>query len=67
MDGDEDVDMDDFAVLQACLSGTTVPQNDPACLRAKLDGDVDVDFEDVSLFINCLSGPGNQSDPFCIP
>ena len=67
MDGDQDVDMDDFAVLQACLSGTTVPQDRPECVRAKLDGDSDVDLEDVNLFIRCLSGPNRKSDPFCIP
>ena len=34
-DGDGDVDQSDFGHLQACLSGSTVPQNDPICQDAQ--------------------------------
>lgn len=67
MDGDSDVDMEDFAVLQACLLGTSIAQDDPACARAKMDADQDVDSEDVARFMNCLSGPNVPSDPLCNP
>lgn len=65
LDNDGDVDLDDFAILQACLTGPSVPQEDPACQRARLDADLDVDVDDVNLFLNCLSGPDIASNPFC--
>lgn len=65
LDSDGDVDLDDFAILQGCLSGPAVPQTDPGCEQAKMDGDEDVDVDDVTVFLNCLSGPGQPSDAFC--
>ena len=65
IDGDADVDQDDFAVLQRCLSGTAMPQNDPACQAAKLDKDIDVDGADYALLEACLSGSGIPTDPEC--
>ncbi len=64
-DGDGDVDQDDFAHIQACLSGTSVAQTDPACLNARLDGDADVDEVDLGRFLNCFSGADNPVDPAC--
>lgn len=64
-DDDTDVDMDDFAYLQRCLSGEDVPQTDPACQNARLDGDADVDQDDILLFINCASGPNIPAAPEC--
>ncbi len=55
-DLDEDVDLDDFAVMQACLSGIGIPQQDPSCQAARLDVDPDVDTNDLDLFLTCLSG-----------
>lgn len=65
MDFDGDVDMDDFALLQWCLSGDFIPQPNPACAPAKLDGDDDVDANDLILFLGCLSGPNIPADPDC--
>ncbi|MEP0843027.1 MAG: chitobiase/beta-hexosaminidase C-terminal domain-containing protein, partial [Phycisphaerae bacterium] len=55
-DLDGDVDLDDYAQLQNCLSGFGIPQNNPACLKARLDGDTDVDVQDVAVFKSCLTG-----------
>lgn len=66
LDGDDDVDQEDFGVLQTCLSGTGIPQYDLACTRANLDGDSDVDFQDLDLFIACHSGPDMLPPPTCL-
>lgn len=66
MDGDDDVDQEDFGLLQACVSGPSVPQSDPACADARLDKDSDVDQADVSLFLGCLSGPEVVADWDCV-
>lgn len=57
LDGDEDVDQDDFGILQACFSGPFVPQTDPACQDALFDIDSDVDTDDVAVFLRCMKGP----------
>ena len=68
--GDFDADMDrdqaDFGHLQACLTGSGVPQNDANCQDAKLDGDADVDQEDARMLLRCLTGPGFLPDPHCV-
>lgn len=64
-DRDGDVDQEDFGHLQACYSGAFVPQEDPACLNARLDGDIDVDIEDFSLLFGCLSGEAVTAEPSC--
>ncbi|GMU22596.1 MAG: hypothetical protein AMXMBFR13_26810 [Phycisphaerae bacterium] len=64
-DRDGDVDLSDFGAFQACYSGPSVPQNDPACQDQKLDGDADVDLSDFGIFQNCLSGPHVPADPDC--
>jgi hypothetical protein len=61
-DVDYDVDMFDFAHLQACFSGSGVP-NDVGCADADLDTDGDVDQSDFSVFLSCL-GSANQP-PSC--
>ena len=66
-DLDADVDMDDFAYLQRCLSGPTTEQTDPDCAKALLDPDLDVDYADVQLFIECLAGPYVTPPPACGP
>lgn len=55
-DLDDDVDMEDFGAMQKCMSGTNVPQNDPACFLAHFDTGSDVDAEDMQSFIQCLAG-----------
>jgi len=64
-DGDEDVDQVDFGRFQVCLTGTNVPQPQPACAFARLDQDADVDAADFMLFQGCYSGPGVPADPSC--
>jgi len=63
--GDGDVDQDDFGHFQACLSGSTVAQNEPACLDAHLDEDVDVDRDDFAILQACFSGADVPADPAC--
>lgn len=64
-DDDTDVDQVDFGRFQACLTGTSIPQNDPACSRAKLDAGDDVDADDMLLFIGCMTGPGIAGSTDC--
>jgi len=65
-DDDNDVDLDDFGHLQACLTGWMVPQTDPDCWDARLDADEDVDEDDFALFRSCLSGAACPMDPTCL-
>lgn len=62
---DGDVDQEDFALLQQCLTGDLVPQVDLKCHMADLDGDSDVDTNDGGLFLRCLAGGGVPADPNC--
>jgi hypothetical protein len=54
-DKDGDVDQEDFAHFQRCVSGTGNPPTS-ACLNADLDGDGDVDQADFNIFFGCLAG-----------
>ncbi len=64
-DDDGDVDLDDFAVYQACSTGPAAPQTDPDCLPTDLDGDGDTDQSDFGVFQRCISGPTLPADPAC--
>lgn len=66
MDRDGDVDQEDFARLQACLSGESVPQTNSTCQDAKLDADSDVDGKDLEIFRRCLGGSRVPADPDCV-
>lgn len=66
-DEDDDVDLDDFAVFQACLGGPGVEQSAQRCTGALLDGDTDVDRFDLVLFVGCMSGQGVAPRPGCLP
>lgn len=67
-DRDGDVDQSDFGHLQACLSGTNVPQFAPECQDANLDRDFvnDVDSADLNLLLGCFSGPGILAPTDCL-
>ncbi len=64
-DGDGDVDLDDFALLQVCLTGPDEPQTEPACQAVLLDDDLDVDADDLAILRQCFSGAGLLPDPRC--
>jgi hypothetical protein len=57
-DADQDVDMEDFGILQICMTSVGVAQTNPACRKVLLDEDTDVDPEDVVRFLRCFAGPG---------
>ncbi len=65
LDGDTDVDREDFRLFEACWSGPGVPQNDPACEKARLDQDSDVDQSDFGIWQRCYSGENNPAEPNC--
>lgn len=56
LDGDDDVDLADFSILQACFTGAggDTPRE---CMRADIDGCGDMDLEDFTFFHHVLSGP----------
>jgi len=66
-DADHDVDLADFAHVQACLDGPGVAQNDPACQDAQLDADDDVDNNDLRIVVGCLSGADIPVNTKCAP
>ena len=59
-DGDGDVDLADFAVLQASFSGPSSPPGglSPQVQSVDFDGDDDVDLEDFVQFLTAFTGPG---------
>jgi len=66
VDGDGDVDLEDFAYLQSCLGGpqATVPFT---CRDADLDGNNVVDTADVARFRSCMSGANVPAGANCTP
>jgi hypothetical protein len=64
-DRDDDVDMEDFGVFQACISGPSIPQLDPTCILADSDGDEDIDQDDFGVFQLCMTGANIPADPAC--
>ncbi len=61
--GDEDVDLDDFAVFQLCFNGPNAPVGPNCSVNADLDNDEDVDLDDFLLFARCFNGSGRS--PAC--
>lgn len=62
-DGDGDVDLDDFAVLQSCL-GTVDPKG--YCFATDLSQNHATGSEDLACFMMCLSGAGVPGSPGCL-
>jgi hypothetical protein len=56
LDLDGDVDASDFAILQRCFSGDTLPYLS-GCGSDDFDGDGDVDTSDFTTFLPCMHGP----------
>lgn len=65
LDGDGDVDQEDWGGVQSCLTDVAVPSTDPACDAARLDGDEDIDPDDITIFIACYSGPNIPAPANC--
>jgi len=65
LDGDCDVDLDDFGAFQACVTGPALGPPGSGCDDADLDDDGDVDQSDFGLFQRCLSGESVPGDPDC--
>jgi len=65
LDADGDVDLSDFGLLQACLTGPMEQIQDPACVVADLDGDTDADTADLQLLASCLSGASVSAISAC--
>lgn len=64
-DGDGDVDLDDYALFQRCLTLPGATFTDPACAPADLNSDTHIDSSDFTLFLNCMSGPGIPPPAAC--
>lgn len=64
LDGDSDVDQEDFGVMQTCFSGEGVPPS-TGCEPADFQGDGDVDGSDFQLFMACCTGPGRPAIQDC--
>jgi len=61
-DGDDDVDLDDYATFSECIAGPDVTTPPPGCAPARfyasdLEGDNDVDLADFAAFNVFFSGP----------
>lgn len=63
---DFDVDMEDFAHLQGCMTGDGLGPAPTGCEGTDLDYDGDVDGADADKFRLCLTGAGIQADPLCL-
>ena len=64
VDEDGDVDCDDFAWLQRCLTDSDgLGFDEENCGRFDRDEDLDVDTLDVAKFIDCGTGPDVPFDP----
>lgn len=67
LDRDGDVDLADFALLQACFSGAGVPQPAEACQVCRLTPDPAVDFADFLSWGTCFNGPDVPVTAACTP
>jgi hypothetical protein len=65
LDRDGDVELEDFGLLQRCLTSDWLPQTEAGCVSALMDDDNDVDQADVGVFLNCFLGPNVPYDPTC--
>jgi sulfatase modifying factor 1 len=63
LNGDGNVDADDFSVFATCMTGPDITTSPPGATpeqfaRADFDGDLDVDLSDVAVFQVAFSGSG---------
>lgn len=68
LDGDGDVDLQDFASFQACMTPPTAAHRPPEwpCRQADFDGDGDTDREDFAVFRRCVARSEVPGDPDCL-
>ncbi|MBP7937262.1 MAG: lamin tail domain-containing protein [Phycisphaerae bacterium] len=64
LDADGDVDLKDYGLFAACVSGPWVPLA-MGCERPDFDGDQDVDQSDFGIFQGCYSGSDMPANPGC--
>lgn len=77
-DCDRDVDSEDFAICEQCVTGPAVwgeplefqfscnlPVNHQGSVAADLDADSDVDLHDLAMLQACYRGDGIDCDPGC--
>jgi hypothetical protein len=55
LDDDGDVDQNDFAAFQLCISGGGIPLT-PGCNKADLNHSNTVDTSDLNMFLPCMAG-----------
>lgn len=65
LDFDADIDMDDFGILQRCLSGVELPFPS-VCRNGDLDNDGRASDTDVEILQGCLTGSGIPADADCV-
>ncbi len=65
LDGDADVDLSDYGLLQACYGSLGPSPSNPVCVRADFNGDGFVDANDFGVLQACLSGSNVPADPGC--
>lgn len=76
LEGDGDVDMDDFAIFELCRTAPGIgppgkycnPQVEDCerCPWADLDNDTDVDQDDFAIFQRCYTGPDLPGNSACL-
>ena len=64
MDGDQDVDQDDFAVFQGCMT-SGLGTLEPACKCLDQVNNGEIDEDDWGAFEACASGPDVPADATC--
>lgn len=66
LDGDGDVDEEDYEIFELCASGPGVPHiAAPECFAADFDQDGDFDHSDFAVIQRCYSGENVPGDPYC--
>jgi hypothetical protein len=72
IDGDDDVDQEDFGYLQRCFTGESAPLTDPACKDGtprvrSIDNDSNIGSDDLRILLDCWSGPNVAATLGCWP
>jgi hypothetical protein len=57
LDGNGEINLNDYALLEGCLTGPGGGALPPGCSEADLDGNGTVDLGDVAIFQRLFEGP----------